>query len=185
MRHFSRVFIACRAPSNSYRVHPSPVPVLGKSFPHVAASLPFKSFARFIIKVDRALSDETLLNRYGSPGLPISMGIEMRHATFRVNYVLHQFLKSAILFLRLRMLALVSVPTFHLKTAPGSRAQLVVGWKSHSRRISRLKQPRFYWRDSVDHTDGAMETPIEMLLDTRLPAPGDKFRAIAKACCLY
>src|SRR5216683_3087070 len=105
MRHFSRVFIACRAPSNSYRVHPSPVPVP----------------------------------------------------------------KSAILFLRLRMLAVVSVPTFHLKTAPGSRAQFVVGWKSHSRRISRLKQPRFYWCDSVDHTDGAMETPIEMLLDTRLP----------------
>ena len=180
------MFIACRAPSNSYRVHPSPVPVPGQLVPaFVAASLPFKSFARFIIKVDRALSDETLLNRYGSPGLPISMRIEMRHATFRVNYVLHRFLKSAILFLRLRMLAVVSVPTFHLKTAPGSRAQFVVGWKSHSRRISRLKQPRFYWCDSVDHTDGAMETPIEMLLDTRLPAPGGKFRAIAKACCLY
>jgi hypothetical protein len=38
------------------------VPVPGQLVPaFVAASLPFKSFARFIVKVDRALSDETLL----------------------------------------------------------------------------------------------------------------------------
>jgi hypothetical protein len=49
--------------SKSCRAHPSPVSHVPRQLVPalVAMSLPFKSFARFILKVDRALSGEMLL----------------------------------------------------------------------------------------------------------------------------